>query len=146
MGVMIQEPRTHAWRVCERTPIVKNGPNRCGNEEDHGKDCGTSRVLTPKPVYWASEHQTTCSNWMTSGVVCRRTSTNGGCGQQCAAEPATSSPLPLETEARATRIRFWQAIPHDYKHCHTFGDCWHVSHHVFPPAQASRTLSIKSLF
>jgi hypothetical protein len=78
------------------------------------------------------QHQTTRSNWVTSGVVCRRPSTNGGCGQQCAAEPTTSSPLPLETEARATCLRFWEAIPHDSKHGHTFSDCWHVSHHVFP--------------
>lgn len=31
-------------------------------------------------------HQTMCSNWMKSGVLCRRKSKNGGCGQRCAAE------------------------------------------------------------
>jgi insertion element IS1 protein InsB len=44
---MIQETMIHACRVCKSTPIVKNGTNRCGNAQDHCKDCGTSRVLTP---------------------------------------------------------------------------------------------------
>jgi len=49
---MIQETMTHICRVCERIQIVKKGPNRCGNAQDHGKDCGASRVLKPKQAYW----------------------------------------------------------------------------------------------
>ena len=55
---MIQETMTHACRVCESTNIVKNGTNRCGNAQSHCKDCGTSRVLKPKPAYWETNPQT----------------------------------------------------------------------------------------
>jgi insertion element IS1 protein InsB len=55
---MIQETITHICRVCKSTNSVKNGSNRCGNPQYHCKDCGTYRVLQPKPVYWEAEKQT----------------------------------------------------------------------------------------
>ncbi len=55
---MIQETMTHVCRVCESTNIVKNGTNRCGNAQYHCKDCGTYRVLKPKPAYWETNKQT----------------------------------------------------------------------------------------
>jgi transposase-like protein len=47
---------THACRVCNSTQIVKNGTNHCGNAQYHCKDCGTYRVLKPKPASSESEH------------------------------------------------------------------------------------------
>ena len=55
---MIQETMTHVCRVCERTHIVKNGTHRCGNAQDHCKDCGTYRVLKPKQAYAETEQHT----------------------------------------------------------------------------------------
>jgi len=55
---MIQETITHICRVCKSTDIVKNGTNRCGNAQYHCKNCGTYRVLQPKPVYSEREKQT----------------------------------------------------------------------------------------
>ena len=49
---------TPLCRVCERTQIVKKGANRCGNAQDHCKDCGTYRVLMPKQAYAETEQQT----------------------------------------------------------------------------------------
>ena len=49
---------TPLCRVCERTQIVKKGANRCGNTQHHGKDCGASGVLKPKPASWQTEHHT----------------------------------------------------------------------------------------
>jgi hypothetical protein len=40
---MIQETKTFECRVCKRTNSVKNGTN-------HYKECGTYRVLSPKPA------------------------------------------------------------------------------------------------
>ncbi|HEY4386498.1 MAG TPA: IS1 family transposase [Ktedonobacteraceae bacterium] len=34
--------------------------------------------------------------------------------------------------SKATCLRFWQAIPYEYKHCHTFSDFWPAYHYVFP--------------
>ena len=34
--------------------------------------------------------------------------------------------------SKATCLRFWNAIPEGYKHCHTFSDFWHAYQHVFP--------------
>jgi IS1 family transposase len=34
--------------------------------------------------------------------------------------------------SKATCFRLWQAIPHEYKHCHTFSDFWSASQYVFP--------------
>jgi IS1 family transposase len=34
--------------------------------------------------------------------------------------------------SKATCLRLWQAIPHEYKHCHTFSDFWHAYQYVFP--------------
>jgi len=48
---MIQETKTFECRVCKSTNIVKNGTNRCGTAQYHCKDCGTYRVLSPKPAY-----------------------------------------------------------------------------------------------
>jgi hypothetical protein len=44
--------------------------------------------------------QMMCSNSMKCGVVCGSKTKLGGCGHRCAAEPATSSPLPWETKAK----------------------------------------------
>jgi insertion element IS1 protein InsB len=55
---MIQETMTHVYRACESTNIVKNGTNRCGNAQYPCKDCGTYRVLKPKPAYWETNKQT----------------------------------------------------------------------------------------
>jgi insertion element IS1 protein InsB len=55
---MIQATMTHVCRVCERTQIVNNGTNRCGNAQSHCKDCGTYRVLTPKQAYAETEQRT----------------------------------------------------------------------------------------
>ena len=49
-----------------------------------------------------------------------------------AAEAATSSPWSLETEARATCLRLWQALADGSKPCHPFRDCWHASPDLFP--------------
>ena len=55
---MIQETMTHVCRVWRSSHIVKNGTNRCGNAQDHCKDCGTYRVLIPKQAYSETEQQT----------------------------------------------------------------------------------------
>ena len=34
--------------------------------------------------------------------------------------------------SKATCLRLWQAIPHEYKHCHTFSDFWHAYQYIFP--------------
>ena len=34
--------------------------------------------------------------------------------------------------SKATCLRLWQAIPDEYKHCHTFSDFWTAYQHVFP--------------
>src|SRR2546421_896138 len=34
--------------------------------------------------------------------------------------------------SKATCLRLWQAIPHEYKHCHTFSDFWRAYQYVFP--------------
>ncbi len=46
---MIQVTKTYKCRVCDRENIVKNGTNKVGQAPYHGKDCGASRVLEPKP-------------------------------------------------------------------------------------------------
>ena len=45
---MIQETKTYRCRVCDSENIVKNGTNRCGNQQYWCKDCGARRVLKPK--------------------------------------------------------------------------------------------------
>lgn len=55
---MIQETMTHVCRACESTSIVKNGTHRGGNAQYHCKDCGTYRVLKPKPASWETHQQT----------------------------------------------------------------------------------------
>ena len=159
----------HVCRVCERTHIVKNRTNRCGNAQYHCKNCGTYRVLKPKRAYPETEQHTvlraclehcslrgvariftlarqTVALWLkahvqhlpdvkethlardakrcarigcASGVLCRRKSKNAGCGQRCAAERGRLWPSSLETASLATCLRFWKAIPREYKHCHT---------------------------
>jgi insertion element IS1 protein InsB len=55
---MIQETITHICGICKSTTSVKNGSNRCGNPQYHGKDGGTYRVLQPKILYWEAEKKT----------------------------------------------------------------------------------------
>ncbi len=55
---MIQETKTFECRVCKSTNIIKNGTNRCGTAQYHCKDCGTYRVLSPKPAYSEMNKQT----------------------------------------------------------------------------------------
>jgi hypothetical protein len=60
----------------------------------------TSRtcLISKKPFYLRL--QMMCSNSMKFGALCAKKTRHGGCGRRCAAEPAKSSPLPLETEAK----------------------------------------------
>ena len=48
---MIQETRTYRCRRCGSVDIVKNGRNRYGNQQYHGKACGAYGVLEPKVRY-----------------------------------------------------------------------------------------------
>lgn len=53
MRRMIQETVTYSCRTCGSIHIVRNGTNKCGSPQYHGKACGAYRVLkpvtTPKP-------------------------------------------------------------------------------------------------
>jgi IS1 family transposase/transposase-like protein len=42
---MIQETITYTCHSCDSINIVKNGTNKCGNQQYHCKDCGVYRVL-----------------------------------------------------------------------------------------------------
>src|SRR5262245_58256288 len=45
---MIQVTMTYKCRVSGSENIVRNGRNKAGNAQYHGKDCGAYRVLEPK--------------------------------------------------------------------------------------------------
>lgn len=55
---MIQVTITYHCRVCGSTNIVRNGTNKCGNQQYHCKDCGAYRVLEPKRVHTEDEKET----------------------------------------------------------------------------------------
>jgi len=55
---MIQVIITFRCRVCGSPNIVKNGTNRCGNQQYHCKDCDAYRVLEPKSGYTEDEKAT----------------------------------------------------------------------------------------
>lgn len=48
MPHMIQETITYSCRSCGSINIVKNGTNKCGNQQYHCRDCGVYRVLHPQ--------------------------------------------------------------------------------------------------
>ena len=60
----------------------------------------TSRTCLRSKKPLCLRPQMMCSNSMRFGVLCAKKTRHAGCGRRCAAEPAKSSPLPLETEAK----------------------------------------------
>jgi insertion element IS1 protein InsB len=48
---MIEETITYSCRSCGSPDIIRNGRNKCGNEQYHCKACGCYRVLRPKQPY-----------------------------------------------------------------------------------------------
>lgn len=48
---MIEETTKYSCRSCGSANIIRNGHNKCGSAQYLCKDCGTSRVLTPKVKY-----------------------------------------------------------------------------------------------
>ena len=52
---MIQETITYTCHSCSSINIVRNGTNKCGNQQYHCKDCRVYRVL--KPVAYPLTHQ-----------------------------------------------------------------------------------------
>jgi insertion element IS1 protein InsB len=52
---MIEETITYSCRSCGSTDIIRNGRNKCGNEQYHCKACGCYRVLRPKETYSADQ-------------------------------------------------------------------------------------------
>ena len=48
---MIQETTTYTCDRCGSTNLIKNGTNKCGNQQYHCKDCGACRVLKPQKGY-----------------------------------------------------------------------------------------------
>ena len=55
---MIQTIITHKCSRCESTNIVKNGHNKCGNQQYYCKACGARRVLEPKQKYKQEDKET----------------------------------------------------------------------------------------
>ena len=49
---------TYCCHVCGSTNIVRNGTNRCGNQQYHCKDCGAYRVLEPQRIHTEEERET----------------------------------------------------------------------------------------
>ena len=45
---MIQKTITYSCHSCGSINIVKNGTNKCGNQQYHCHDCGAYQVLEPK--------------------------------------------------------------------------------------------------
>ncbi len=60
----------------------------------------TSRTCLMSKKPFCLRPQMMCSNSMKFGVLCAKKTRHDGCGRRYAAEPAKSSPLPLETEAK----------------------------------------------
>lgn len=56
-STMITETHTHSCGKCGSTNIVRNGINRCGNQQYLCKDCRTCRVLSPKSVGYSAERR-----------------------------------------------------------------------------------------
>lgn len=54
---MIEETLTYSCRSCGSTDIIRNGRNKCGNEQYHCKSCGVYRVVRPKERYSEPERQ-----------------------------------------------------------------------------------------
>ena len=54
---MIEETLTYSCRSCGSSNIIRNGRNKCGNEQYHCKDCGVYRVLRPKERYSDAQRQ-----------------------------------------------------------------------------------------
>ena len=54
---MIQRTITYRCRVCGSRNIVKNGANKCGNQQYHCKDCKAYRVLEPKRIHAKNEKE-----------------------------------------------------------------------------------------
>lgn len=55
---MIEETITYSCRSCGSTNIIRNGRNKCGNEQYHCKDCGAYRVIRPHEKYSAETKAT----------------------------------------------------------------------------------------
>ena len=55
---MIQVTITYSCRACGSINIVRNGTNKCGNQQYHCKDCGAYRVLEPKRIHPKRERET----------------------------------------------------------------------------------------
>ena len=55
---MIQITITYLCSRCESANIVKNGHNKCGNQQYHCNDCKAYRVLEPKKKYSIPQKQT----------------------------------------------------------------------------------------
>ena len=55
LGRMIQTITTHKCSRCGSTNIVKNGHNKCGNQQYRCNDCKAHRVLDPKTKYSKTE-------------------------------------------------------------------------------------------
>lgn len=51
LPIMIQETVTYECERCGSIDIVRNGTNKCGNQQYHCKTCGAYRVLNPKRGY-----------------------------------------------------------------------------------------------
>jgi hypothetical protein len=57
----MQGTMTFECRVWDSTHSVRNGTNRCGTVQSHCKNCGTYRVLSPKPPPRATQGERTIS-------------------------------------------------------------------------------------
>ena len=55
---MIEETITYSCRSCGSNNIIRNGRNKCGNEQYHCKDCGAYRVIRPHEKYNAETKAT----------------------------------------------------------------------------------------
>src|SRR6185295_12608802 len=54
---MIEKSVTYSCRSCGSVNIIRNGSNKCGQQQYHCKDCGVYRVLELRPRYREPERE-----------------------------------------------------------------------------------------
>ena len=145
MRHMIQETITYTCHSCGSINIIKNGTNKCGNQQYHCKDCRVYRVLKPTvqaqveqkeqvddvlelDEVWSFVGQRAEKRWLWT-AMCRRT-------RQIVA-------FVIGDHSEATCRRLWQAIPKAYRRCRSYSDFWKAYAAVFP-AQSHESVGKES--
>jgi hypothetical protein len=113
-----------AWSVVACVEVHVSLPWRGKPVRAGSKRTSRTCLLSKKP--FCLRHRMTFSNWMRIWSVVRKKDHQRWLWTAMCHRTRQIVGFAIGDRSKATCLCLWESIPDEYKHCHTFSDCWRL--------------------